>query len=128
MGMEEFQFQPSGACELVPKITEQHQRLYWTAALAESYKGRRENETEREKGDSGVYVFWAMQDSERDRKKKKIEEVEVCEERGLGVREKRRQREGKKEMQKECEVKTKVRQAGREYCERVTDSKVARLI
>lgn len=42
-------------------------------------------------------VFWAMQDLERDRKKRKIEEIEVCEERGLGVREKRREREGKKE-------------------------------
>lgn len=73
--MEEFQFQPSAACELVPKITKQHQKRYGTAALAGHYKGKRENE--REKGDSEIDIFVAMQDRERGRKKRRIQQVEA---------------------------------------------------
>ncbi|ELW72282.1 hypothetical protein TREES_T100019135 [Tupaia chinensis] len=58
-GMEEFQFQPSGACELVPKITEEHQRLYGTAALAGNYTGKREGkkENESEREDPKICIF-----------------------------------------------------------------------
>ena len=72
--MEEFQFQPSGACELVTKITEQKKRMYRTAALAGSYKGKREKERQkREREDSEICVFRAMQDLERGRKRENRE-------------------------------------------------------
>lgn len=96
MGMEVFQFQPSGACELVPKITEQHQRLYGTAALAGHYKGKRENE--RERGFWNQRICDHVRRGERQKGKENIVgRGYYCEEGGLGIREKGRDREEKKE-------------------------------